>query len=348
MRWQDITTNSSSGDVEINGRIVTINDYVQGVVNLSFIDEFNAKQGYSLIKWALCDVNTNIITGSQAPDTTPPTINYSDRFTTEIVLADFPPVNAGTCGTSGTALCEPIYVSGTQGIILKEDLFAYLVNDATDDRDCSVDFTYENLTLQKVGASITTDAITEMGKYHMTFEVTDNACNLQTDSFILNVKDEEAPLLVVSELGMELYEAYSTSGTSGNTLVCMGVNGFITLYDGFVIEDLCFESSTCGEVGYIIFSDVPAVVEVTSVTNSTTGLCDFIFDANVAGISTLIWDGATEIGVSKFWSIGGRNYEIIFNGYGSLLFTVIELTESFLIDENNNFVVDENGNKIIV
>jgi hypothetical protein len=326
MRWQDITTESSSGDVEINGRIITITDYVQGIINLSFVDEFNAKQAYSLIKWALCNTTTNIITGSQAPDTTPPTINYSDRFTTEIVLADFPPINAGTCGTSGTDLCDPIYVSGTQGIILKEDLFAFLVDNATDDRDCDVDFTYNNLTLQKVGSSVTTDAITEMGKYHMTFEVMDNACNLQTDSFILNVKDEEAPLLVVSELGLELHEAYSTSGTQGTQYININVDSYVTLNDGFDEVNLSFESNTSGELGYVIFNDIPAVVEVTSQLNGTSGEFDFIFDVHGIGNGALIWNGDTEVGVTKQWLIDGRTYDITFIGFGSYLFKIKEIT----------------------
>jgi hypothetical protein len=329
MRWQDIITDSTEGDFEINGRIITIDDYVQGTINLSFVDEYHAKQAFSLMKWALCDVNINIITGAQAPDTLPPTINYSDRFSTEIVLADFPPVNAGTCGTSGTSLCSPIYISGTQGIILKEDLFAYQIDSATDDRDCTVDFTYSNLTLQKVGATVTTDAITEMGKYHMTFDVTDNACNLQTDTFILNVKDELAPLLVVSELGQDLYDSNSTSGNSGTQFVDINVNNYVALNDGFNEINLSFNSSTCGELGYIIFNDIPTVVEVSSImggTSGTSGTCDFVFDTHGVGNGSLVWDSVSEIGVTKTWEIGARDYGITFVGLGSFLFKITEIS----------------------
>ena len=180
------------------------------------------------MKWALCDIDNNIITGNQPADSTPPTINYSSNFTTEIVLADFPPISASTCGTSGTNLCESIYISGTQGVILKEDLFTYLIDNATDDRDCEVEFTYDNLTLQEVGSTLTTDAITTLGKYHMTFDVTDNACNLQTDSFILNVKDTEEPRIILSDTGMDFYGLYGTSATTDilvNTCSTSGTAG---------------------------------------------------------------------------------------------------------------------------
>lgn len=330
MRWQDIAVNSTSGDFEINGRIITVDDYVQGTINLSFVDEFNARQGYSLMKWALCNLNTNIITGSQSADLTPPTINYSTRFSTEIILEDFPPVNAGTCGTSGTDLCSPIYISGTQGIILKEDLFTYLVDSATDDRDCKLDFTYDNLTLQEVGSTITTDAITAMGKYHMTFEVKDNAGNLQTDTFILNVKDDKAPLLVVSDLGFELFESNSTSGTTGNSgtqFIDINVNNYVALNDGFSDINLSFNSSTCGELGYIIFNDIPTVVEISSQLNGTSGLCDFIFDSHAVGNNpSLVWNASTEIGVTKTWEIGARDYGVTFVGLGSFLFKINEIS----------------------
>jgi hypothetical protein len=332
MRWIDIAVNSTSGDFEINGKIISITDYVQGTINLSFVDEFNAKQAYSLMKWALCNVNTNIITGSQLADTTAPTINYSTRFSTEIVLEEFPPIDASTCGTSGTSACLPNFISGTQGIILKEDLFTYQVDSATDDRDCDLDFTYDNLTLQEVGSTITIDAITTMGKYHMTFDVKDNAGNLQTDSFILNVKDDKAPLLVVSDLGFELFESNSTSGTTGNSgtqFVDINVNNYVALNDGFSEINLSFNSSssTCGELGYIIFNDIPTVVEISSQSNGTSGLCDFIFDTHAVGNNpSLIWNSSTEVGVTKNWEIGARVYGVTFVGLGSFLFKINEIS----------------------
>ena len=44
MRWQDITTYSTSGDFQRNGRIIIVDDYVQGTINLSFFNEFHAFQ----------------------------------------------------------------------------------------------------------------------------------------------------------------------------------------------------------------------------------------------------------------------------------------------------------------
>lgn len=292
MRWIDLTSIYPTGEFEINGRIITIKDYVQGTINLSFIDDYNARQAYSLIKWAVCDINNNIITGSQDTDDTAPTINYSDRFTTDIVLNEFPPLNQSTCGTSGTDMCTPIY-SSTQGIILKDDLFAFLVDNATDDRDCEVPFTYNNLTIQKLGETTNIDVITELGKYQLTFEVLDNAGNLKTDSFILNVKDIEPPMLIVSNLGLELYGAYTTSGVVPTTLM---VGSYIILNNGFNETTIDFVSATSGSLGYIIFNNISTIVEIT------INVTDFVFDAHG---TTLTWN-IGEIGTTKTW----LSYEI--------------------------------------
>lgn len=346
MRWQDITFNSSSGDLELNGKIITISDYVKGTINLSFVDEYNAKQAYSLIKWGLCDVCTNLITGSNPPDNIAPVINYTPWFTTEIVLANFPPLPASTCGTSGNALCTNLY-EGTngEGIILKNDLFTFLVEDATDNRDCSVVFNVNNLTIRPISSVNTIDAITQLGFYQLTFDVKDNAGNLRTDSFILNVKDNSAPQLIVSTLGLELINIQnSTSGSSTSGFIYVLPDSYIyvsTFANDFNVE---FNGSS-GEYCYLIFGNI--VIEAGSYFNSSAGVLFFVFDKNNIG-GRLEWNTNTEVGVTKQFSLNSNTYDITWVGFGSLLFSInyVEpvIIENFVIDEYDNNIVDENDN----
>ncbi len=348
MRWQDITFHSSSGDLELNGKIITISDYVKGTINLSFVDEYNAKQTYSLIKWALCNRCVNFITGSNPTDDTPPVIHYTPWFTTDIVLAQFPPLPASTCGLSGTSACADIY-EGTHGagIILKNDLFTFLVNGATDNRDCTVLFNVNNLTIRPITSVNTIDAITELGLYQLTFDVYDNAGNLTTDSFILNVKDSSAPELIVSTLGLELIELqFSTSG-NGTSFINVQPNMYInipTTANNFNVE---FDG-TSGQYCFLIFGNI--VIETGSYYNSSAGALFFVFDKNAVGSNGRIeWNTTTELGVTKQFILNSNTYDITWSGFGSLLFNINyvipnETEGNFIIDENNNFIGDENGN----
>lgn len=350
MRWQDITFHSSSGDVELNGKIITISDYVKGTINLSYVDEYNAKQAYSLIKWALCDRCTNLITGSNPTDDTPPVINYTPWFTTEIVLNQFPPLPSSTCGVSGTSACADIY-EGTHGagVILKNDLFKFLVNGATDNRDCSVDFDVNNLTIRPITSVNTIDAITQLGLYQLTFDVYDNAGNLTTASYILNVKDISAPELVVSTLGLELINLqFSSSGASSTSFIYVQPDMYVNVpinANSFNVEF----NGTSGQYCYLIFGNT--VIEAGSYFNSSAGVLFFVFDLNAVGTNGRIeWNTNTEVGVTKQFVLGSNTYDVTWAGFGSLLFTInyVEPTEmeNFVVDENDNFISDENGNDL--
>ncbi len=352
MRWQDITFHSSSGDLELNGKIITIQDYVKGKINLSFVDEYNAKQGYSLIKWALCDKCANLITGSNPTDDTPPVIHYTPQFTTNIVLAKFPPLPASTCGISGTAACVNHY-QGTHGagIILKNDLFKFLVIDATDNRDCYVKFTANNLTIRPITSTNTIDAITQLGLYQLTFDVTDNAGNLTTDSYILNVKDDEAPELIVSTLGLELVNLQS--GTAGSTAAYINIlpDSYLNIPLNTNNFNIKFNGSS-GENCYLIFGN--KVIEVGSYYNSSAGVIYFTFDNHSVGDNgKLEWNTTTELGITKVFTLESNNYDIKWIGFGSFLFGINSIfppvppeTNDYIVDENNNFISDENGNNL--
>ncbi len=344
MRWQDISVNSSSGDLELNGKIITINDYVKGTINLSFVDEYNAKQTYSLIKWALCNQCVNLITGSNPTDDTSPVINYTPQFTTDIILAEFPPLPASTCGLSGTSACVSTY-SGTHGagIIFKEDLFKFLAINATDNRDCSVIFNVNNLTIRHITSTNTIDAISELGLYQITFEAVDNAGNIAIDSFILNIKDISEPELIVSELGLELINLQAS--TAGNSTSWMAINPLMYIYvpiyaDNFNIK---FNGSS-GQYCYLIFGNI--VIEVGSYYNSSSGVLFFVFDINEIGFNGRIeWNTDTEVGIKKHFVLNSNTYNITWMGFGSLLFN-IDYIKNMVVDEYDNNIIDENDNNL--
>lgn len=255
IRWIDVT------NIELNNKIITITDYVQGTINLSFLTDYNSYQAYSLIKWAM---NGNNITGYEYTDDTPPTINYSTSFSTEIVLLDF----------------------STSGIILKDDIFYYLVNSITDNRDGTIGLSPDILTIREVGSNLNIDAIDELGHYHFIFDVYDNAGNLQTDAFIFNIKDTDPPRLVLSEFGLNLFDAYSTSG------LYLESNSYIILSDP-TQQSIYFNGNT-GESSFIILDNNLIEISYTST--------DFIFDTlsfdlntiNVSQVYTaynIRWDG---------------------------------------------------------
>ncbi len=342
MRWQDITFNSSSGDVELNGKIITISDYVKGTINLSFIDDYNARQGYSLIKWALCDVAVNILLGDgNITDDTPPVIHYKPEFTTDIVLADFPPLMSSTCGISGSSACPYNYV-GTHGlgVIYKEDLFEFLALNATDNRDCYVPFDVDNLTIRLITSVNTTDTITETGLYQLTFYVYDNAGNEQLDSFILNVKDTTPPRMVVSELGFNLIELPAT--TAGQ-YTFLGNNNYVYLG----IDSTSFDfriDGVDGHYGYVVIDGI--AIEVGSYVLSS--VLYTVFDNQMVGNGKLIWNTDTDMNVEKIFILNSKYYVIKWEGFGSLLFNLTQIDyvdlNKYVVDEDDNYIVDEYDN----
>lgn len=346
LRWIDITYYPEQEQVEINGKIVSLLDYVVGTVNLSFVDEYNAHQAYSLIKWALVNLPVNIITGYNPTDDTPPVIHYTSEFTTDIILNDFPPLPSSTCGTAGNSACSYNY-QGTNGdnIILKNDLFTFLADYATDNRDINVPFTYNNLTIKPINSINTIDAITSLGLYNIEFNVIDNAFNLRTDSFILNVKDTLPPKLIVSSLGLELINTNGTSGTSGtsgSSTTNIYPNNIITIPIFTGSLDIRFITSSPNEYTYLLIGDT--VVEVGSYVLSS--ITYFVFDNQQVGNGKLIWDTTTELHVTKIFILNSYSYNITWDGFGSLLFNIeyIIPDNHYIVDNQMNFLSDEHGN----
>lgn len=185
-------------NIEVNGRILIIDDTAVGKINLFFIDDYNCLQAYSLINWALKNPTVNKITTSTGPDNTPPVITYANTFTTEISLLNYPD------GTSGNYL------------ITIDDLITLEIDNVTDNRDGVIIVDDSDITLTKINQNLQRQAISEIGKYSFTIDVKDSAGNDTTNTFILTVTDMQPPKVILTNLGYQLY-LDSTSGTAGFT-----------------------------------------------------------------------------------------------------------------------------------
>ena len=207
--WQNIS------NIELNGKIITIDDSAVGRVNLSFVTEFDSQQAFSLILWAMSDPSTNLINPSSGADVTAPIITYNTSFTTEILLEDYP---NGTSGNNGY-------------LITKDDLIALQVNEVNDNRDGLIMLDGNNISLSEIGNATQLDAISEIGLYNFTIDVCDNANNCTTDSFILNVKDDLPPQIILNAFGIQTLNENGTSGTFGQS-----TNVYLEDYSSQIIE----------------------------------------------------------------------------------------------------------------
>src|SRR6266403_208164 len=187
-------------NIEISGRLLIIDDTAIGKINLFFINDFHCLQAFSLINWAIKDPQNNIITISTGPDLIVPVITYASTFTTSISLLDYP---VGTSGTAGY-------------LITKQNLINLFIDNIEDNRDGLVYVDSSNVTITKVNQNLKRESISEIGKYNYTLDVFDTAGNLTSDSFILNITDNNPPQIILNTLGYELYQN-STSGTGGTS-----------------------------------------------------------------------------------------------------------------------------------
>ena len=193
--WENIS------NIELNGKYITIDDTAMGKINLEFKSEFDTKQTYSLILWAMTDPDANLIPSPASADTTPPVITYNTSFTTEILLEDYPA--NGSNGSNGY-------------LITKDDLITLQINNVTDNRDGLLILDGSNISLSKVDDTTEIDNIMEIGKYNFIITVSDNAQNVTTESFILNIKDELPPQIVITTLAKSMITDNGTSGTNFN------------------------------------------------------------------------------------------------------------------------------------
>lgn len=199
LKWKDILSDPTTGDliiyknavpaayidldkivsIELNGRIILIDDLSAGDYSLVFSDDFNANQANSLITWALADRSRRIVMGMQA-DTTPPSITYDVNFTTTIILDSY-------ATTSG----------GVNYLITKQDLINLWIDNVTDNRDGLIFLDDSNISITPLNSTVEINAITNYGRYNIIISVEDTARNQAMDTFVLNVKDLIAPTIIL-------------------------------------------------------------------------------------------------------------------------------------------------------
>jgi hypothetical protein len=199
LKWTDVLSDPTSGDliiyknniptayidvdkivsVELNGRIILIDDLSAGEYSLVFIDDFNANQANSLITWALADRSRRINVGMQA-DITPPAITYVTGFNTTIILDNY-------ATTSG----------GLLYLITKQDLINLWIENVIDNRDGEIFLDDSNITITPLNSTLEISAITNYGRYNIIISVEDTAKNQALDTFVLNAKDLVAPVIIL-------------------------------------------------------------------------------------------------------------------------------------------------------
>ncbi len=224
LKWTDILSDPTTGDliiykngiptayidldkivsVELNGRIILIDDLSAGEYSLVFIDDFNANQANSLITWALADRSRRITVGMQA-DTTPPSITYDVNFSTTIVLDNY-------ANTSG----------GTGYLITKQDLIALWIDNVSDNRDGEIFLDDSNISITPLNSTMEINAITDYGRYNIIISVEDTARNQAMDTFVLNVKDLVAPTIILKSQ----YSSAIKIGSPIGTVTKIWVNDF--------------------------------------------------------------------------------------------------------------------------
>lgn len=215
LKWTDLLSDPTTGDfviykngiptayidldkivsVELNGRIILIDDSSAGEYSLVFVDDFNANQANSLITWAFADRSRRIVMGMQA-DTTSPSITYDANFTTTIVLDNY-------ATTSG----------GLSYLITKQDLIDLWIDNVTDNRDGEIFLDDSNISITPINSTVEINAITDYGRYNIIISVEDAARNQAMDTFVLNVKDLIAPTIILKSQYSSAIKIGSPIGT---------------------------------------------------------------------------------------------------------------------------------------
>lgn len=143
-----------------NDKNLIIDDISKGVITISFIDNWNAKQAFSALAWLL--YSPDIRTLPQLADTTSPVITFTNNVTYVSGQGYFMTLSLSTSGS-------------VSGLITISDLILLAITNINDARDGIIQV--ENYMLSLTDGLITVGNINSTGMYILNISVNDVAGN---------------------------------------------------------------------------------------------------------------------------------------------------------------------------
>lgn len=171
--------------ISLNSTFLIIDDESFGTVFLNFIDEFNAKQAYSLINYVLENPNIDIDTISPLLDDTPPVVYWnSTAGVTGSYIANYLGATSSfgfNTENDGFTFSTSISLSnwGTSSVLYKDKIKDLLVDYIDDTRDGEIGLMDSEMIIS--GTSGVVNSISVIGTYSLTFNVGDLAQNNLTN-----------------------------------------------------------------------------------------------------------------------------------------------------------------------
>lgn len=174
--------------IEINGKILTIDDSSLGIIYLVFNTENDASEALSRLNYAL--ENPNVDIGNLPEDTSSPIIywyaNVNSDLTKEYIYFNGSSASVPYDTTLGLTFSTTISLTdfAVNDIITKNSLIDLLIDFVTDSRDGTMSITASGVMLSSTQGSVS--QINSEGTYSMTFGFKDIAGN-GLDGVILNL-----------------------------------------------------------------------------------------------------------------------------------------------------------------
>jgi hypothetical protein len=138
-------------NIELNGRIMTVDDTAIGKMNLFFKDVFHCLQAYSLINWTLQDPVKNMITYNLPPDEEAPTVIMKPTYNLYFELMQDAYMVCPDCDHSNKYM------------ITKDEIISKLIDKVVDNRDGSIYIDGSNVILREINSNIKLEAISKIG-----------------------------------------------------------------------------------------------------------------------------------------------------------------------------------------
>lgn len=177
--------------IEINGKVLSIDDSSLGKILLHFKTENDAKQANSLFNYVLSNPNVNLNTLTPLEDDERPIIYWLSTVGASS-STDYISFNGATSGvpygttygnTFSTSISFSDYAVSSQ--ISKSKLKDILIDYVIDNRDGLITITTQSMILTGTSGTVV-DSIQDTGTYSLTFDLTDIAGN-NLSGVILNL-----------------------------------------------------------------------------------------------------------------------------------------------------------------